>query len=76
LTDRWRNDPQEAAIDLQGDGNLYSFYYRSELALHAHPDGTGRVIRCSNLRAGCPALFPRGADGYRGGYSYLDARRR
>lgn len=33
LTDRWRHDPAGASVDLGGDGNLFSFYYRSEIAI-------------------------------------------
>ena len=62
-TDRWRHDARSAAIDPDGDGNLYSFYYRSRLDL----DG-GR-IRCEDVRKGCTALKPDG----QGPFSYLTA---
>jgi len=72
LSDRWRHDRREAAVDPEGDGNLYSFYYRSRLAIRAG----GHLVACDDLRDGCRALVPRRRDGYPGGYSYLRARRR
>jgi dienelactone hydrolase len=47
LTDRWRSDAEEAAIDPNGDGNMYSFYYRSRIDIDL-ADGTH--VRCENLR--------------------------
>lgn len=61
FTDRWRNDARGAAVDLDGDGNLFSFYYRSRLKV-------GK-IDCEDLRSGCAALKPDG----QGTYSYLSA---
>jgi dienelactone hydrolase len=66
LTDRWRHDGIEASVDPLGDGNMYSYHYRSRLDL-GHVDG--RRVRCENLRRGCPALSPR--DGHGPSYSYL-----
>ena len=34
LTGRWRSDAAEAAVDASADGNLFSFYFRSRLAIH------------------------------------------
>jgi dienelactone hydrolase len=53
FTDRWRKDTDEAAVDPEGDGNLFSFYYDSPLSL----DGRS----CADLRtaAGC-VLAPDG----------------
>lgn len=70
LSDRWRNDPAGAGVDLRRDGNLFSFYYRSRLAIHARH----RLASCGNLRAGCRWLVPKARDGYPGEYSYLRAR--
>jgi hypothetical protein len=53
-------------VDPAGDGNTYSYYYRSRLDL-GH--GTGRRVRCENLRRGCAALTAR--DGRGPSYSYL-----
>jgi dienelactone hydrolase len=53
LTDRWRHDTREAEIDPNGDGNKFSFYYRSGLDIGLA--GGGRAV-CSDLRAGCAAL--------------------
>lgn len=72
-TARWRHDRAEAGVDLAGDGNLYSYHYRSAMAIHG---GGGAAVDCPTLRTGCSALVPRARDGYRGRYSYLSARRR
>ena len=60
LTTRWRDDAQEAAVDPDGDGNMFSFYYRSRLDI----DG----FACEDLRAACPGMAPDGG----GPYSYYD----
>ena len=60
LTTRWRDDAGEAAVDPDGDGNTFSFYYRSRLDI----DG----FTCEDLRTGCPGMAP--DDG--GPYSYYD----
>ena len=74
LSDRWRHDPAGRSVDLQGDGNLFSFYYRSQLAIHARRHGHRRLVTCGDLRTGCPTLVPKRRDGYPGEYSYLRAR--
>lgn len=61
FTDRWRNDAREAAVDPDGDPNLFSYYYRSRLK-------TGRAA-CEDMRAGCATLAPDG----QGPYSHLSA---
>ena len=66
LTDRWRHDDAEAAVDPNHDGNMMSFYYRSRLDLHR---ATGARVTCEDLRAGCAALTD--ADGQPKDYSYL-----
>jgi dienelactone hydrolase len=66
LTNRWRRDGIEASVDPDGDGNLYSYHYRSRLDL-GH-DG-GRRVRCEDLRRGCRALTRK--DGRGASYSYL-----
>ncbi len=66
LTTRWRHDPISAKVDPGGDGNAFSFYYRSRLDFHLT---NGRVFDCENLRAGCPGMVSE--DGYKGIYSYL-----
>lgn len=68
LTTRWLDDAQEAGVDPNGDGNLYSTYFASRLDL-GH-DG-GRRVQCEDLRGGtasCPALAP---DGQPADYSYV-----
>jgi dienelactone hydrolase len=57
LSDRWRDDSRGAAVDLGGDGNLFSFYFRSRLDFSLAAGG--RAV-CDDLRAGCPALAPDG----------------
>ncbi len=66
LTQRWRADPVEAAIDPNHDGNGFSFYYYSRLDIHR---SDGSVFRCEDLRDGCAGLTS--ADGYPGNYSYI-----
>ena len=63
LTDRWRHDARGAAVDPDGDGNLFSYSYDSRLALN------GGKTACESLRAGCPLLKPDGL----GEFSYLAA---
>jgi dienelactone hydrolase len=65
LSDRWRHDPVEASVDPSHDGNGFSFYYYSRLAVHL---SNGRAVDCEDLREGCSALVA--ADGYGGDYSY------
>jgi dienelactone hydrolase len=57
LTDRWRDDARGGAVDLAGDSNLFSFYFRSPVDIEL--DGGGRAS-CEDLRAGCNALAPDG----------------
>jgi dienelactone hydrolase len=66
LTNRWRNDSAEAAVDPNDDGNMFSFYHLSRLDFHLS-DGT--QVDCENLRLGCSALSA--GDGYSGQYSYI-----
>ncbi|HEY1595199.1 MAG TPA: hypothetical protein VGF74_07375 [Thermoleophilaceae bacterium] len=66
LTDRWRHDAAEGAVDPTGDPNMFSFYYRSRLDIGL--PGGGR-FDCENLRAGCPGQVAN--DGVNGDYSYL-----
>jgi hypothetical protein len=49
LTDRWSNDRAEAAVDPDGDGNMFSFYYRSRLDIGL---GGGRRFISEDMRAG------------------------
>jgi dienelactone hydrolase len=67
LTNRWRTDGQEAAIDQPNhDGNMFSFYYRSRLDIHLSNGGS---FDCEDMRPGCPGLLA--ADGYQGDYSFI-----
>jgi hypothetical protein len=67
LTDRWRGDAEEAAVDPNGDGNMFSFYYRSRLDIGL--SAGGRFV-CEDLRPGCARLSAN--DGEPAQYSYLD----
>lgn len=72
LTDRWCTDAREAAVDLGGDGDLYSFYYDSPLDI-ARPGG-GRD-QVADLRAGCAPGGGLAADGAPADYDLIsDAR--
>ena len=53
LTSRWRSDAAEAAVDPTGDGNMFSWYYRSRLDIGL--SGGGR-FKCEDMRAGCSGL--------------------
>jgi dienelactone hydrolase len=68
LTTRWRGDKAEAAVDPTGDGNLFSFYYRSRFDFHR---SNGAHVVCNDVRKGCAALTS--TDGLNGRYSYLAA---
>lgn len=68
LTQRWRDDPIEASIDPNHDGNAFSFYYYSRLDIHL---ANGQVWDCEDLRDGCPGMVPESEDGFPGTYSYL-----
>lgn len=68
LTDRWRHDGQEAAIDLDGDGNMFSSdYYRSRLDVGR--TGGSRFL-CEDLRTGCGGGLT-ADDGFRGTFDYV-----
>ncbi len=54
LTDRWRSDRLGAQVDLDRDGNLFSFYYPSRLDIRSG----GKRVTCEDLRKGCAALRP------------------
>ncbi len=68
LTERWREDPVEAAIDPRHDGNAFSFYYLSRLDIHLAKGGS---FDCEDLREGCAGMVPARKDGFPGSYSYL-----
>jgi dienelactone hydrolase len=65
LTNRWRDEPLEAEVDPNHDGNAFSFYYLSRLDIHL---ADGKKWDCENLRKGCPGMVT--DDGYKGTYSY------
>jgi dienelactone hydrolase len=66
LTNRWRADAAEAAVDPHGDGNMFSWYYRSRLDIGL--SGGGR-FKCENMRPGCPGMVS--ADGEPASYEYI-----
>jgi dienelactone hydrolase len=65
LTNRWREDPVEAAIDLHHDGNAFSFYYYSRLDIRL---ASGALFDCENMRKGCPGMV---TERKPASYSYL-----
>ncbi len=67
LSDRWRRDAAEGAIDPTGDPNMWSFYYPSRLDVHR---ANGVRFTCESLRPGCAGLVPRSADGVPGEFDY------
>jgi dienelactone hydrolase len=66
-TNRWRADAEEAAVDPDGDANMFSFYYRSRLDIGLA--GGGRFV-CEDLRPGCPGIAA--DDGQPAKYSFID----
>lgn len=68
LTDRWRADAPEAAVDPNGDGNMFSAYYKSRLDIGLR--GGGRFL-CEDMRPGCPGMVAAGADGKPAEYEYI-----
>ena len=64
LTDRWRDDARGGAVDVSGDPNLYSFYFKSRYDI----DNAGGEIVCDDMRAGCASMKP---DGYPAGYDHV-----
>ncbi len=67
LSGRWRDDPVEAGVDPNHDGNGFSFYYYSRLDIRL---ANGSRFNCADLRDGCPGLIPGARDGYPGDYAY------
>jgi dienelactone hydrolase len=66
ISGRWRADAAEAAVDPNGDGNMFSWYYRSRLDIGL--SGGGRFL-CEDMRPGCPGMVD--DDGQPAGYDYL-----
>jgi dienelactone hydrolase len=82
LSNRWFNDAQEAAVDPDGDGNMFSRYYRSRLDIGL--SGGGRFdcedIRPDAMRPSPPSTYPANTcsgwtptanDGWPGNYDYV-----
>lgn len=61
LSNRWCSDAQSAAVDLDGDGNLYSFYFRSKLKFRLDAGGSARI---DDLRTACEEGFGLAEDGF------------
>jgi dienelactone hydrolase len=61
VTDRWRHDAAEGAVDPNGDPNMFSFYYRSRLDIAG--------FHCEDLRKGCAGMTTN--DGQPPNYSYV-----
>jgi dienelactone hydrolase len=82
LSDRWFHDAQEAAVDPDGDGNMFSRYYRSRLDIGLA--GGGRFA-CEDFRPDpmrpdppstypantCSGFVPQSQDGWPGNYDYV-----
>lgn len=62
-TTRWRADARGAEVDPTGDGNLFSHYLKSRLAIGG--------FRCEDMRAGCAGMSA--DDGRSPSYSYYEA---
>src|SRR5258708_23155851 len=70
MTTRWRSDPAEAAIDINHDGNMFSFFYQSRLRFQR--SNGGAVFDCEGLRGGCDGLSSH--DGASRDFSYVNIR--
>lgn len=57
LSDRWRDDAPGEAVDLAGDPNVFSFYFRSRFDF-TKADGSSAV--CDDMRTGCDNMEPDG----------------
>jgi dienelactone hydrolase len=77
LSDRWFSDAKEAAVDPDGDGNMFSRYYRSRLDI---PLAGGGSFDCEDIRpepmrpneaSPCSGFVPRVQDGWPGEYDYV-----
>jgi dienelactone hydrolase len=82
LSNRWFNDAQEAAVDPDHDGNMFSRYYRSRLDIGL--SGGGR-FDCEDIRPdpmrpespstypanNCSGWIPAAHDGWPGHYDYV-----
>jgi hypothetical protein len=66
LTNRWRHDATEAAIDPDHDGNMMSYYHPSRLDFRL---ANGKRYDNEDLRSKTSGLSDR--DGFCGTYSYL-----
>ncbi|MEA2421573.1 MAG: hypothetical protein QOF55_672, partial [Thermoleophilaceae bacterium] len=65
-TNRWRADAPEAKVDPDGDGNMFSRYYRSRMDIGR---AGGTRFECEDMRTGCPGLAA--DDGQPATYDYL-----
>jgi hypothetical protein len=70
LSNRWRHDGEEAAIDPNRDGNMFSFYYPSRLDVQL---ASGTRLDCEDIRPGCAGLSD--ADGHPGSYDFINIDR-
>jgi dienelactone hydrolase len=68
LSDRWRADAAEGAVDPGGDPNMFSFYYPSRLDVRRTD---GPRVTCENLRKGCTGLVAKDNDGFGAEFDYL-----
>jgi dienelactone hydrolase len=81
LSDRWFDDSREAAVDPDGDGNMFSRYYRSRLDIGL---ARGGRFDCEDIRPDpmrpdppstphqpCSGFIPRAEDGWPGEYDYV-----
>jgi hypothetical protein len=73
LSSRWRDDAAGAVVDLDGDGNLFSWRFRSRIA-YRRTKGPHDLVICDDVRAGCAALVDATQDGGPASYSFLEDR--
>ncbi len=68
LSARWRNDAATGAVDPGRDSNIYSWHYKSRLAVTL---AGGQHYACDNLRDGCAGQFAATEDCGAADYSFL-----
>lgn len=72
-TSRWRSDSAAEAVDPTGDGNIYSYHYRSRLDIQLT---NGAHFACDNLRVGCSRQTNASRDCGADHYSFVAIDRR
>lgn len=68
MTTRWRNDSQTSPTGTASSVNLYSWHYRSRLAIHL---ANGQAYNCEDLHKGCTGQTAKANDNGITNYSFV-----